>query len=894
MSYIGRSSDGFGLLNKYRWVASGGETSISPSLTDSNGNQLRFTDKNLVILFKNGTKLDQTAYNLDTANTISGLTALSASDILEAHVYDTFSIATLDTVPTSGGTFTGNVNVSSTADNGPILSLVSNDHSDAANWATEGIISFKADNDANEETEFANIKLVTADVTDGSENGRLRVSLLSGGGSPVNSYQFAADKLFLEHDSHTIRWNNTRGTNYEVELITATPTASRTITLPNADGTVITTGNMNSITDIGIQQYTIQLGAGANLEFEGATGNAHETTLTVTDPTQDNTITLPDATGQVVLSSGAIDTNASARIGRAWIGHVGFSDYAGFCHLDQVGNYTYALIQGSNGSVYLNAPTSQSINIRNNNTDVASFYSGGLLLKEDKVILFEGATDNAYETTLTVTDPTADRTITLPNVSGTVITTGNSDTPTTTTSSGDADFVLVDDGGTMKKITPANLGIGGGGVALDDITAGDAASTLSTTTGDISVVAQENIELRAKDSTTSVIWQNGYDNYYPKFKIYRASHGSAPQTIGKLSFNGTVRPSSGTGDTESELAAITTRGQNVTTGEEDGDVAFTVKRNGSMKTVMSLDVSRTDWPHDGGIELGQDMDICWIGGGNSSHGTFLTVADGNPYSQTADSTIILPSVNGTVITTGNADDSNGTYGFTTNVRAKTNDGAILKLQRHDYTVYNNNVLGGIEFSAPVEQDGGLGAGTAASMQAISNGAFSATANNTDLVFKLGDGAAPSEKVRFTHGGNIALGENGGGIDFSNHGHHSGMTSELLNDYELGTWTPSQSVGGNSSISASDAHYVKIGRMLYFTCVIAFSGSDVDRVSITGLPFNATGTSAVSAFFSGGPYDHLKLLVSGNTILGSNTNGDASYTSVNGMTARFSGTYMSST
>ena len=41
----------------------------------------------------------------------------------------------------------------------------------------------------------------------------------------------------------------------------------------------------------------------------------------------------------------------------------------------------------------------------------------------------------------------------------TILTTGNSDTPTTTTSSGDADFVLVDDGGTMKKITPANLGV---------------------------------------------------------------------------------------------------------------------------------------------------------------------------------------------------------------------------------------------------------------------------------------------------------------------------------------------------------------------------------------------------------------------------------------------------
>ena len=35
-------------------------------------------------------------------------------------------------------------------------------------------------------------------------------------------------------------------------------------------------------------------------------------------------------------------------------------------------------------------------------------------------VIFEGATANAFETTLTVVDPTADRTITLPNSSGTV------------------------------------------------------------------------------------------------------------------------------------------------------------------------------------------------------------------------------------------------------------------------------------------------------------------------------------------------------------------------------------------------------------------------------------------------------------------------------------------
>ena len=42
---------------------------------------------------------------------------------------------------------------------------------------------------------------------------------------------------------------------------------------------------------------------GAVVVFEGATADAHETTLTVVDPTADRTITLPNATGTVVLTS---------------------------------------------------------------------------------------------------------------------------------------------------------------------------------------------------------------------------------------------------------------------------------------------------------------------------------------------------------------------------------------------------------------------------------------------------------------------------------------------------------------------------------------------------------------------------------------------------------------
>ena len=46
---------------------------------------------------------------------------------------------------------------------------------------------------------------------------------------------------------------------------------------------------------------------------------------------------------------------------------------------------------------------------------------------QDSSIIFEGATADAFETTLSVTDPTADRTITFGDESGTVLTTGGAD-----------------------------------------------------------------------------------------------------------------------------------------------------------------------------------------------------------------------------------------------------------------------------------------------------------------------------------------------------------------------------------------------------------------------------------------------------------------------------------
>ncbi len=103
-------------------------------------------------------------------------------------------------------------------------------------------------------------------------------------------------------------------------------------------------------------------------------------------------------------------------------------------------------------------------------------FTGSIEMGSNTDISFEGATDDAYETTLTVTDPTADRTITLPNVTGTVVTTGDTATVTATmmASNSVASDELTTDAVTTAKI--ANNAVTSAKIADGTIVSGDLAS----------------------------------------------------------------------------------------------------------------------------------------------------------------------------------------------------------------------------------------------------------------------------------------------------------------------------------------------------------------------------------------------------------------------------------
>ena len=95
-------------------------------------------------------------------------------------------------------------------------------------------------------------------------------------------------------------------------------------------------------------------------------------------------------------------------------------------------------------------------------------------------------------------------------------------------------------------------------------------------------------------------------------------------------------------------------------------------------------------------------------------------------------------------------------------------------------------------------------------------------------------------------GNLVIGTSGKGIDFSATSDAGGMSSEVLDDYEEGTWTPALSVGASGYITQTGT-YTKIGNVVQVEGTLATSGTSGSGtgIKITGLPFTIAKRSPVS-------------------------------------------------
>tara|TARA_R100001591_G_scaffold88282_1_gene94309 strand:- start:1071 stop:2156 length:1086 start_codon:yes stop_codon:yes gene_type:complete len=276
-----------------------------------------------------------------------------------------------------------------------------------------------------------------------------------------------AANLFTDQTitSPTIIFEGSTADSFETTIAVTDPTADRTITLPNATGTVSLITATETLTNKTLTSPTINGGTFSgsfsgsitttgSIVFEGSTDDSFETTLAVTDPTADRTITFPNDTGTVVLQEKSIDLNGTELIldedGDTSItasdddhidirlaGNDRIELETGLISIKNDGsqsqlrlycessNAHYAALQAPahadfSGNIVLTMPATTDTIVglaatqTLTNKTLTSPNVSGLTLT-DSSISFEGSSADSFETSLTVVNPTADRTITLPN-----------------------------------------------------------------------------------------------------------------------------------------------------------------------------------------------------------------------------------------------------------------------------------------------------------------------------------------------------------------------------------------------------------------------------------------------------------------------------------------------
>ena len=345
--------------------------------------------------------------------------------------------------------------------------------------------------------------LVASDLlllSDGGTEGRVTLSqldtLFSGTSKTLTNKTFDLDANTLT--GTLSEFNSALQSESFVGLAATQTLTNKTLTSPTINTPTIATPSISAPTLTGVVTATGAVFAGGSpLVFEGATDNGFETTFAITDPTADRTVTFQDASGTVAYLTD---------------------------------------ITGGGASEFSTVTVNTSI-------------------------IFEGSTDDANETTLVASDPDADRTITLPNATGTVVLQDTTDTltnKTITASSNsvglatldidggtdigaalaDADLIIVDDGagGTNRKaalsrvatyvqsgisgditISSGTAAIGSGVIVNADINASAAIefskmenltasrALVSDGNGDVSVSAVTSTEIGYLDGVSSAI-----------------------------------------------------------------------------------------------------------------------------------------------------------------------------------------------------------------------------------------------------------------------------------------------------------------------------------------------------------------------------------------------------
>ncbi len=273
------------------------------------------------------------------------------------------------------------------------------------------------------------------DVTASGTFSAKQVSISSGANNPALYIDGALHDIAFP-SGETLQISSKNGTSYTTVM-----------SIDGEDGDVDATG------DLKVAGGDLTFSTGGTITFEGSSADAYETTLQVANPTADRTITFPNAGGTVALTSDivALPTGSSDNTlrynGSAWVTSGALTNDGS----DVTASGTFSAKQVSinsgsdNPALYIDGGTEDIAFPSNENLQISakdgtSFTTvmsiggngdvdatgdlkvggGDLTFSTGGTITFEGSSADAYETTLQVANPTADRTITFPNAGGTV------------------------------------------------------------------------------------------------------------------------------------------------------------------------------------------------------------------------------------------------------------------------------------------------------------------------------------------------------------------------------------------------------------------------------------------------------------------------------------------
>jgi len=313
--------------------------------------------------------------------------------------------------------------------------------------------------------------------------------------------------------------------------LSSVASATDTVTL-NLDNTAVSAGSYGSASAIPTftvdaqgrltaagtasisTSFTVDADSGADLTISGGDtftivgGTGLTSVASATDTLTlnlDNTAVTPASYGSA-SSVGTFTVDAQGRLTAA-----GSTTIEIALGTNTSGNYVTSLVAGTGVTLSNDTATeggTPTIAIGQSVATSASPSFNGLNLNAGGTIVFEGVTDDAFETTLSPGDPTSDRVITLPNLTGTVAVTNNKLSDFAATSSAELISVISDETGsgalvfanTPTLVTP-NIGAATGTslVLSGDLTVNGTTTTINSTTV---TVDDKNLELGSSAEPT--------------------------------------------------------------------------------------------------------------------------------------------------------------------------------------------------------------------------------------------------------------------------------------------------------------------------------------------------------------------------------------------------------